>query len=100
MNTGASQVALVVKNAPANAREAEELVFDPWIGNTPCRRKRQLIPVFWSGKSRGPRSLLGYNPRGRKRWDRTEQTHTHEHWAICQIPFDLLMSIFIPLPSE
>ena len=57
MNTGASQVALVVKNAPANAREAEELVFDPWIGNTPCRRKRQLIPVFWSGKSRGPRSL-------------------------------------------
>ena len=38
--------------------------FDPWVGNIPCRRKWQSIPVFLPGKSHGQRSLMGYSP-----WD-------------------------------
>ena len=37
------------------------------------RRKRQPTPVFMLGKSHGPRSLVGYNPWGRKKSDMTEQ---------------------------
>ena len=37
------------------------------------RRKRQPTPVFMPGKSHGPRSLVGYNPWGRKESDTTEQ---------------------------
>ena len=37
------------------------------------RRKRQPTPVFMPGKSHGPRSLVGYNPRGRKELDTTER---------------------------
>ena len=37
------------------------------------RRKRQPTPVFMLGKSHGPRSLVGYNPCGRKESDMTEQ---------------------------
>ena len=37
------------------------------------RRKRQPTPVFMPGKSHGPRSLVGYNPWGRKELDTIEQ---------------------------
>ena len=37
------------------------------------RRKRQPTPVFMPGKSHGPRSLVGYNPWGRKELDTTER---------------------------
>ena len=37
------------------------------------RRKRQPTPVFMPGKSHGPRSLVGYNPWGRKESDTTER---------------------------
>ena len=40
-------------------------------GVTPWRRKRQPTPVFMPGKSHGPRSLVGYNPWGRKDLDTT-----------------------------
>ena len=36
------------------------------------RRKRQPTPVFMPGESHGPRSLVGYNPWGRKESDTTE----------------------------
>ena len=50
------------------------------------RRKRQPTPVFMLGKSHGPRSLVGYNPWGRKESDMTKrltlslllQLFTHE----------------------
>ena len=38
---------------------------------TPWRRKRQLTPGFLLGKSHGPRSLAGYNPRGPRELDTT-----------------------------
>ena len=40
------------------------------------RRKRQPTPVFMPGKSHGPRSLVDYNPWGRKESDTTE-------WLLC-----------------
>ena len=42
---GASQVALVVKNPPANAGP-ERLGFDPWVGEIPWRRAWQPTPAF------------------------------------------------------
>ena len=41
--------------------------FDPCIGKIPWRREWQPTPVFLLGKSHGQRSLVGYNPWGRKR---------------------------------
>ena len=34
---------------------------------------QQPTPVFMPGKSHGPRSLVGYNPRGHKELDTTER---------------------------
>ena len=47
--------------------------FDPWVGKIPWRRKWQPTPVFLPGNSHGPRSLVGYRPRGRKESDTTER---------------------------
>ena len=40
---------------------------DPWLGETPWRRKWQPTPVFFPGKFHGQRSLVGYSPWGDKR---------------------------------
>ena len=63
----ASQVALVVKNLPANTGDHERHRFDPWVGKIPWSRKWQPIPIFLPGESHGQRSLLGYSPWGRRR---------------------------------
>ena len=51
-----SQVALVVKNLPANAGGVRHR-FHPWVGKIPCRRAWQPTPVFSPGEPRGQRSL-------------------------------------------
>ena len=38
-------------------------------------RQWQPTPALWPGKSHGQRSLVGYNPWGRKESDTTEQLH-------------------------
>ena len=38
-NLGPSQMVLVVKNPPANARDVRDRGFDPWVGKIPWRRK-------------------------------------------------------------
>ena len=48
---GASQVALVVKNPPANAKRHRRCKFDPCNGKIPRRRKWQPAPIFLPGKS-------------------------------------------------
>jgi len=68
-----SQVALVVKNLPASARDPDLI---SWVGKIPWRNKWQPTPVFLPGKSCGQRSLVGYSPRGHKELDTTEYTHT------------------------
>ena len=55
----ASQVAIMVKNLPANAGDIGD------TGSTPestWRKKWQPTPVFLPGESRGQRSLVGYSP--------------------------------------
>ena len=44
--TGASQVALVVKNPPANAGRCKRRGFHPWVGKVLWRRAWQPTPVF------------------------------------------------------
>ena len=52
----ASQVALAVKNLPANAGDKRRRL-DPWVRKIPWRNKRQPTPVFLPGESHGQRSL-------------------------------------------
>ena len=64
---GAFQVALVVKNPPANAGDIKKLGFHPWVGKISGRRKWQPTPIFLSEELH------------RKRRDSTHQgltTHT------------------------
>ena len=73
-----SQVALVVKNPPANAEDKRHR-FHPWVKKIPWRRAWQPTPVFLSGESHGERSLAGHSPWGHKESDMTEVTaHTHK----------------------
>ena len=54
----------------------------PGSGRFPWRREWPATPLFLPGEFHGHRSLVGYNPRGRKELDATEQltyTHTHRH---------------------
>ena len=51
----AFQVALVVKNPPANAGDARDMGFDSWVGKIPWRREWQPTPVFLPGESHGQR---------------------------------------------
>ena len=56
----------MVKNSPANAGDHKRSRFNPWVGKIPPWGREQLsTPVFWPGKSHW-RSLVGYNPQGRK----------------------------------
>ena len=73
---GDSQVALVVKNLPANAGDMIH-GFNPWVGKIPWRRKWQPTPVFLPGDSHGQRSLVDYSPWGCKESDMTEATAQH-----------------------
>ena len=45
-----TQVALVVKNLPANAGEVKRREFDPWVGNISWRKAGQPTPVFLPGE--------------------------------------------------
>ena len=66
-----SQVALVVKDLPANA---EDCGFHPWVGKIPWRRAWQPTPVFLPGESHGQGSPVGCSPWGHKESDTTEVT--------------------------
>ena len=76
--SGASQVALVVKNLPANAGDLRR-GFDLWVGKIPWRRKWQPTLVLLPGKFHGQRSLVGYSPCDRKESDTTMQLHSHSY---------------------
>ena len=54
----ASQLALLVKNPPANAGDVRE----EGIRKIPWRRVWQSTPVFLPGESHGQTSLAGYSP--------------------------------------
>ena len=73
---GASQVALVVKNLPANAGDMRHR-FDPWAGKVPWTSSWQPTLVFLPRESHGQKSLTGYSPRVTKNWTWLEQLSTH-----------------------
>ena len=50
---GASQVALMVKNLPANARDYKRCRFNPWVGKIPWKQAQQTTSVFLPGESHG-----------------------------------------------
>ena len=69
----AFQVALVVKNPPANARDMRYR-FDPWVRKIPWRNAKQPTPAFLPGESHGQRTLESYSPWDRKELDTNEAT--------------------------
>ena len=71
---GASQVALVVKNLPANSKRSKGWGLDPWVRKIPWRREWQPTPVFLPGEFHQWRSLVGYSPWVYKELDKTQVT--------------------------
>ena len=49
----------------------------PWVGNIPRGKKWQPAPVFSAREIHGPRSLVGYSPRGHKESDMAKRLETH-----------------------
>ena len=81
-----SQVVLVVKNPPANARDIKKFGLSPWVQKIPERRKWLPTPVFLPGKFPGQRNsrLKSIGPqRGGHEWE-TDHTHTHLsiYWSV------------------
>ena len=62
LTISASQVALVVKNPLANARDVRDAGSIPGSGRTPGGGSWQPSPVFLPGESHGQRILMGYSP--------------------------------------
>ena len=67
----ASQVALVVKNPPANAGDVRDTGLIPGSGRSPGGGAWQPTPIFLPGESPGQRSLAGYSLQGHKESDMT-----------------------------
>ena len=70
--SGASQVALVVKNLPVNARDAGDTGLIPGLGRFPGEGNSNPTPAFLSGKFHGQRSLSNCSSWGHKELDMTE----------------------------
>ena len=68
----ASQVALVVKNPPANVGDIRDESSIPGRGRSPGGRAWQPTPVFFPAESHGWRSLVGYSLWGCKELYMTE----------------------------
>ena len=64
------------KDSDYQCRSHSRSYFDPWVGRIPWRRAWPPTPLFLPVKSRGQRSLVGYNPWGCKEWDTTEHACT------------------------
>ena len=68
-----SQVALVVKNLPANAGDVRH-GFNSRVERISWRKAWQPTPVFLSGGSHGQSSLADYDPYSRTELDMAEVT--------------------------
>lgn len=74
----------MVKNLPVNAGRRE---FDPWVRQILWRGEWQSAPVFLPEKSRGQRSLVGYNPWSyeRVRYGLATKEHFRERAAVLPV---------------
>ena len=70
----ASQVALVVKNMPANAGDIRDMGSIPGSGRSPGGRHGTPLQDSCPENAHGQRSLVGYSPWGQKGLDTTEAT--------------------------
>ena len=70
-----SQVALVVKNLPANTGDTGGTGSIPGLGRSLGEGHGQPTPVFLARKSHGQRSLVGYSPQDRNESNTTEATY-------------------------
>ena len=75
----ASQVALAVKNLPANAGDVRRR-FYPWVWKVHWRREWQPTPVFLPGESQGQRSLVGFKSMGSQRVGYDWSNLAHRLW--------------------
>ena len=71
---GASQVALVVKNPPANSGDVRDLGSIPGFGRPPGGGHGNPLQYSWLENPHGQRSLAGYSPWGRKESNVTKAT--------------------------
>ena len=75
------------KESNCQCRSCRRRGFDPLVGKIPWRRKWEPSPVVLPGKIPWTeRSLVGYNARGCKESDMTEQLSPHE-WVSHQLQF-------------
>ena len=82
----ASQVALVVKNLPANAGDITDVGSIPGSGRSPGGG--HVHPLQFSGLENlhGQRSLVGYSPPGHTESNLIEATKQHEEsLAVCEL---------------
>ena len=82
----ASQVALVVKNLPANAGDSRDLDSIPGLGRSSGRGRDNPLqysclenPMVLSGESHGQGSLAGFSPWGSRESDTNERLSIHTH---------------------
>ena len=70
----ASQVAVVVKNPPANSGDMRDVGLIPGSGRSPGEGNGNPIQYSCLKNPHGQRSLAGYIPQGCKELDRAEAT--------------------------
>ena len=73
-----SQVAVVVKNPPADAGDARDSGLIPELGRSSGGGNCKLL-IFLPGKFHGQRSLADYSPWGHKELDTTDELSAHTH---------------------
>ena len=70
----ASQVALMVKNPPANAGDIRDTGSIPGLGRSPRGGNGNPLQYSCLENPHGQRSLAGYSPQNCKKLDKTEVT--------------------------
>jgi len=65
------------KESTCQCRRYNRCRFDPWVRKIPWRKKWQLTPIFFPGKSHRQRNLEGCSPWGHRESNTTEHLHTH-----------------------
>ena len=68
----ASQVALVLKNPPANSGDLRDVGSIPGSGRSPGEGNGNPLQYSCLENPQGEKSLVGYSPWGRKERDMTE----------------------------
>ena len=86
-----------MKNLPT--MQCRRLRFNPWVGKTPWRRKRQPTSVFLPGESHVQRNLAGYSPWGHKESDTTEQLTLTFIYYVCVCVYTYIYT-HIPISEE